>query len=163
MRAALVLVLLAACHDDAPAPPPQPPPPPPKVVPAGPYKVSYECSHSNEPFGKGGQVSNQTLDLGAKTRTTLAYTYDGDPAGPTPFVPPPPAVSQLSDPLVAMMNDAVIKVLSGGPYTPELPPSEGTPCLLTITNASGAQLFRIEKADHAQKDAVSELVRAFAP
>jgi hypothetical protein len=114
-----------------------------KAIPPGPYKVSYDCD--------GAQVDHQTLDLGAKTRTTLVYT-----AADQPIAPPAPVVSKASDALVAMASDATARVLAGGPYP------AGTGCTLTI--ASGAQkLLVIDKADTTRKDAVAELVHIFKP
>lgn len=153
-----LLLLAVACHshDDAPKLDPaqravvRP-------VPPGPYTVTYDCDHSNAPFGKGGEVNHQTLDLGAKTRTTLAYNYTDQP-----LAPPPPVVANASPALVAMLGDTVDRVLAGGPYKAELPPSEGTACVLTI--AKGPQkLLVIEKAGAKEPDAVSELVHAFRP
>ncbi|MBV8756491.1 MAG: hypothetical protein JO257_04415 [Deltaproteobacteria bacterium] len=157
MKRAWILLAVACGHHDEP----------PKLdpsqravvrpVPPGPYTVTYNCEHSNEPFGKGGDINHQMIDLGAKTRVTTAYAYTD-----APIAPPPPAVANLSPALVAMASDAVDRVLAGGPYTAELPPSEGTVCILTI--AKGAQnLLVIDKADTKQKDAVSDLVRVFRP
>jgi hypothetical protein len=115
-----------------------------QVAPHGPYKVSYDCD--------GPQVDHQTLDLGAKTRTTLSYA-----AADQPIAPPPPVVGNAPDALVTMANDAVTRVLAGGPY-----PSESTGCTLTI--ASGDQkLLVIDKATAQRKDAASELVHIFRP
>ena len=162
MTRALLLLALGACSKHADAPPPPKPIDPSlravvRPVPPGPYSVSYDCDHSNAPFGTGGDVNHQTLDLGAKTRTTLAYQYTDEPVAP-----PPPVVGNVSATLVAMTADAVDRVLAGGPYKAELPPSEGTACVLTI--AKGPQkLLVIEKADAKQPDAVSELVHVFRP
>lgn len=141
MRAALALVLAAACGKDAPAPPPAPPPDPllrtvHRPVPPGPYRVTYDC----------GPTDRQTLDLRAKTRSTIA---SGSPA---------PVLANVSEPLIAMTADTVTRVLAGGPYR-----AEPGPCTLVIETADGAPVFTIEKSAHAEKDAVSDLVRAFAP
>ena len=140
MRAALALVLAAACGKDAPAPPPAPADPllraVPRPVPPGPYRVTYDC----------GATDRQTIDLRAKTRSTIA---NGSPA---------PALANISEPLIAMVGDSVTKVLAGGPYR-----AEPGACTLVIETADGAPVFRIEKAGHAEHDAVSELQRAFAP
>jgi len=143
MRAALALVLAAACGKDAPAPPPPAPPPAdpllrtvPHPVPAGPYRVSYDC----------GPGSQQRIDLQAKTRTTVA---GGSPE---------PVVGPLSEPMAAMVGDTVSRVLAGGPYR-----AEPGPCTLAIETADGAAVFTIEKSAHAEKDAVSDLVRVFVP
>ena len=158
MKCALLVVVVFACrsHDAAPKLDPsqravvRP-------VPPGPYTVSYDCEHSNAPFGKGGDVNHQSIDLGAKTRTTTAYAYTD-----APVAPPPPVVANLSPTLAMMVGDTVERVLAGGPYQAELPPSEGTVCVLTI--AKGTQkLLVIEKADTTQRDAVSELVHVFRP
>ncbi len=136
MRAALALVLVAACGNDAPAPPPADPllRSVPKPVPPGPYRVTYTCP--------GNQ---QRIDLGAQTRSTIA---NGSPEA---------AVGPISGTMVAMVTDAVTKVLAGGPYR-----AEPGPCTLSIETAGGP-VFTIEKSGHAEQDAVSGLVRAFVP
>jgi hypothetical protein len=133
-----ILVLVAACHKDAPAPPP---PDPllrtvPQPVPAGPYRITYDC----------GPLQRDAIDLRAKTRSTIA---NGSPA---------PAIANLSPSLAAMIADATARVLSGGPYR-----AEPGNCTLTIETADGAPAFAIEKAGHREHDAVSELVRVFVP
>jgi hypothetical protein len=147
MRAVLVLVL-AACGRDAPAPPAgarvgsavQAQPADPSLrsvarpVPAGPYRVIYDCGPGN----------HQEIDLGAKTRTT-----SGTPA---------PVVSNLSDAMSSMIADTVTRVLAGGPYR-----AEPGPCSLAIETAGRAAVFTIEKSAHQEKDAVSDLVRVFVP
>lgn len=155
-RALLLLAFACRSHEAAPKPDPMQRAVA-RPVPPGPYTVSYDCDHSNAPFGKGGDVDHQTLDLGAKTRTTLAYNYTD-----APIAPPPPVVANASTALVAMVSDNVDRVLAGGPYKAELPPSEGTACVLTI--AKGAQkLLVIDKAATKEKDAVSDLVHVFRP
>lgn len=147
MRAVLVLVLAAACGKDAPTPPPAPatapaPPADPLLrrvaqpVPAGPYRIIYDC----------GATDHQEIDLGAKTRTTVG---NGSPA---------PVVGQLSDAMASMIGDTITHVLAGGPYR-----AEPGPCTLAIETATHAPVFKIEKSAHKEKDAVSDLVRVFVP
>jgi hypothetical protein len=134
-----LLVALVACHKDAPAPPPPPDPllrTVPHPVPAGPYRLTYDC----------GPTQRDSIDLRAKTRSTIA---NGSPA---------PAIANLSDPLVQMIGDATAHVLAGGPYR-----AEPGRCTLRIETADGAAVFAIEKAGHREHDAVSELVRVFVP
>ena len=60
------------------------------------------------------------------------------------------------------INAAVEKVLRGGPYKPEYPVPEGTPCTLVI-QANGKEVFKLEKAATDNPDDVSELVRTLVP
>ena len=72
MKRALLLLAFACRSNEAP----------PKVdpllravvrpVPPGPYAVTYSCEHSNAPFGKGGDINVQTIDLDTRSRTTVA-------------------------------------------------------------------------------------------
>jgi hypothetical protein len=59
-----------------------------------------------------------------------------------------------------MVGASVTRVLAGGPYR-----AEPGRCTLRIDTKSGGGLavFSIEKSGHTEKDAVSDLVRAFAP
>ena len=152
MRIALALiVLLAACDKGAR---------PPKAVPPGPYTVRYDCFHSNEPFAKGSQYRNQSFDLGARTYTRHYYELTGEEEEPPKL--PDPETRPLAGDRVTAINAAVEKVLRGGPYNPEYPVPEGTPCTLIIS-AGPKELFKIEKADAEEPDAVSELVRTLVP
>jgi hypothetical protein len=159
MRIAVWIVLVIGC--DAGAPPPRTQ----KAVPAGPYVVHYDCFHSDQPFGTGSQYRNVAYDLGAKKVTLVAWETKGnDMAAPPPAEAPPPptpVVSELGAAHVARMEEAVGKVLRGGPYKPEYPVPEGTPCTLRI-EAAGTEVFKLEKADTTEKDAASELVLSFA-
>jgi hypothetical protein len=105
-------------------------------VPAGPYRVIYDC----------GATDHQEIDLGAKIRTTVG---NGSPA---------PVVGQLSDAMAAMIGDTVTHVLAGGPYR-----AEPGPCTLSIDTTGHVRVFSIEKSAHHEKDAVSDLVRVFVP
>ena len=134
----------------------------PKTLPEGPYIIKYDCSHSNQPFGEGGSVSNRSFDLKAGTLTVLAYEYH-DPSKLPPGTKEPehtPQVVPLSTQVIAKLDHAAKRVLAGGPYKPEYPVSEGTPCHLSI-DANGKQLFAIDKAYTNQADAVTDLVKAF--
>jgi hypothetical protein len=140
MKCLALLAALAACHEDS-APPAPPPPDPllrtvPHPVPAGPYRVTYDC----------GPTARDQIDLRAHTRSTIA---NGSPA---------PAIANLSEPLAAMIGDTTTRVLAGGPYR-----AEPGACTLMIETADGAPVFTIEKAGHKEHDAVSELVRVFVP
>lgn len=122
--------------------------------------VAYECSHSNAPFGPGGSVRNVTFDLGAKTQEVLAYEYE-DPTLERPGTPKPkhePVVTSLTDERVREIVGAVTKALQHAPYKPEYPVPEGTPCTLTIRDATGERL-ELEKAYTKEPDAASELVK----
>ena len=163
MKSVLVIAFAVACGKEAPArPPPAAPPPPtapsgsppsgapspgpatadpllrsvPHPVPPGPYRVAYDCGPANQ----------QRIDLRAKTRSTIA---NGSPA---------PVISTLPDAMTGMVRDSVAHVLAGGPYR-----AEPGACTLSIETADGAPVFSIEKSGHTEKDAVSELQRAFAP
>ena len=140
MRCALVLALFAACGRDEPARVAPPSDPLMQSVqrplPAGPYRVTYDC----------GATDRQTIDLDAKTRTTIG---NGSPA---------PVVGQISETMAQMLGDTVAHVLAGGPYR-----AEPGPCTLRIETKSGAPVFSIEKSAHHEKDAVSDLVRVFVP
>ena len=155
MRTALLLIVLAACDKGEK---------PKKAKVGGPYVVHYDCFHSDAPFGKGSQYRNQAFDLGAKTYTHQFYERSGEvdaPDKPEPPIPPP-ETKPLADDHVAKINAAVEKVLSGGPYKPEYPVPEGTPCTLVI-NAGTKEVFKIDKAAADEPDAVSELVRTLIP
>lgn len=132
-----------------------------KFVPPGPYVVRYDCFHSDQPFGPGNQVRNQSFDLGTKLHTLVEYQYSGEPPanGPDDASVHAPVVSPLSDPRVAMLERAAIAVLRGGPFKPEYPVPEGTPCELAIS-AGGTEVFKLEKAGTQEKDAASDLVNA---
>lgn len=144
MRAALavacVIAAQPACGKDAPAPPPPAPDPllrsVARPVPPGPYRLTYAC----------GPVERDEIDLAARTRSTLA---NGSPA---------PAIANLSPALAAMIADTTARVLAGGPYR-----AEPGRCTLTIATTTGTPVFTIEKAGHAEHDAVSDLVRVFVP
>ena len=152
MRLAFVLlVLVAGCDKGAK---------PGKPITAGPYTVRYDCFHSNEPFGKGSQYRNQSFDLGARTYTRHYYELTGEESEKPQL--PPPETRPLAGDRVTAINAAVEKVLRGGPYKPEYPVPEGTPCTLLIS-AGPQELFKIEKADADEPDAVSELVRTLVP
>ena len=156
VRTALaVLLVLTACDRGEK---------PKKPIAAGPYVVHYDCFHSDAPFGKGSQYRNQAFDLGARTYTSQFYERSGDveaPDKPEPPIPPP-VTKALADDHVVAINAAVEKVLRGGPYKPEYPVPEGTPCTLEIT-ANDKQVFKIDKAAADEPDAVSELVRTLIP
>lgn len=156
MRTALVLVLALAACDKGEKPK--------KPIVAGPYVVHYDCFHSDAPFGKGSQYRNQAFDLGAKTYTRQFYERSGETEGSDqPEAPiPPPETKLLAADRVTAINAAVEKVLRGGPYKPEYPVPEGTPCTLVIS-AGTKELFKIDKAAADEPDAVSELVRTLVP
>jgi len=136
----------------------------PRPVPAGPYLVAYDCSHSNMPFGKGGWSRSTSLDLAKRAWTTLEVTSTGDeddlPVA-TPPPPPRPTVSAASPAVADKIAAAVDKMLAGGPYRSEWPVSEGTPCTLAITTPAGAEVYRIDKAYNVEKDAVNDLIALF--
>ena len=134
---------------------------PKKIIPVGPYIVLYECSHSMEPWGRGGAVRNIKVDLAAKQQELLDYEYSGEPT-PTPEPEHKPVVTPLTDSRVAAIQSAVVAALSGGPYKQELPVPEGTPCTLTIRDTTARELLRLEKAYTKEPDAASELVKAVA-
>jgi hypothetical protein len=157
--AALLIVLAAAACDRG-----KKATPPPKPIAPGPYTVRYDCFHSDQPFGNGSQYRNQSFDLGARTYTRQFYELTGDeppPDKPEP-PPPPPETKPLAAERVAAINAAVEKVLRGGPYKPEYPVPEGTPCTLVILSGD-RELYKIEKAAADEPDAVSELVRTLVP
>ncbi len=132
-------MLAAACGKDAPAPPPAADPllrTVQRPVPPGPYRVTYDC----------GETDRQTIDLAAKTRSTIG---NGSPA---------PVIGRLPDAMAALVNDSVTAVLAGGPYR-----AEPGRCTLSIETTAGTPVFSIEKSAHHEKDAVSGLVRVFAP
>jgi hypothetical protein len=155
MRYACLLVV-AACTKATP---------PPKPLPQGPYVVSYNCFHSDEPFGKGSQYRNLSIDLGALTVTTQNYEVTGTELdrppqpGVDPRKPPAPTVAKLEASAAGRLRPLVEAVLRGGPYKEELPVPEGAPCTLAIT-AGGRQVFTIEKAYTNEPDAVTALVKA---
>ena len=155
MRAVLWTVLALGCDAGAPAPKKTTT----KPIAPGPYVVHYDCFHSDEPFGHGTQSRNTTYDLGRKTVTLLAWETKGDelaaPPDQKPSEPPKPVVSELGSAHLARLEAAVAKVLSGGPYKPEYPVPEGTPCTLLV-EAAGAEVFKLEK------DAATDLVLALA-
>ena len=65
MKRLVLLVAIVACHNDAPAPPPPADPllrAVPHPVPAGPYRITYDC----------GPTQRDSIDLRAKTRSTIA-------------------------------------------------------------------------------------------
>jgi hypothetical protein len=142
-----LMITFAAC--DKGAKPRQP-------FPAGPYTVRYACLHKDEPFGNDWQSRDQSFDLGARTFTQQSFERSDE-------VPPPPETRPLAADRVVAINAAVEKVLSGGPYKPEFPVPEGTPCTLTITGPGGKSLFKIEKAAAENPDAVSDLVSTLVP
>jgi len=130
-----------------------------KPIPVGPYVVHYDCFHSDEPFGKGSQYRNTTYDLGAATLASQSYELSGE-VGPTAPPPPPqPTITPLAPSRVVRIEAAVKAVLRGGPYKPELPGPEGTPCTLKI-EADGREVFTLEKAATEQPDLTTDLVRA---
>ena len=141
MRRALSIVLLLIGCDQGVKKAPHDPD---KRVPPGPYVIRYDCFHSDQPFGPGNQIRNQSFDLGRKVRTTLAYEYSSDPlpAGAS-AVPRVPVDAPIADDKVKRLEAAVVKVLSGGPYKPEYPVPEGTPCDLAIS-AAGTEVFKLE-------------------
>jgi hypothetical protein len=148
----VVLVAAAACDQGKKSDKPIRP------IPVGPYVVHYDCFHSNEPFGKGSQYRNATYDLGAKTFSSQAWELKGEVGEPN--VPPAPTVTPLDPSRTAQILAAVQEVLRGGPYKPEYPVPEGTPCTLKIV-ADGREVFTLEKAATENKDAVSDLLHAF--
>jgi hypothetical protein len=123
--------------------------------PPGPYVIGYDCSHNNVPFGDGGDVRNISLDLEAKRRIVLAYHYSAGSAQP----PAVPEASPLSDDEIRKLEIAIDQVLRGGPYRPENSPSEGTPCVLSLSVPGATPFFQIAKATVEQPDAVSALIR----
>ena len=127
-------------------------------VPPGPYVVEYNCFHSDMPWGKGSQFDNRSYDLAAKKATAVAGRDDGVPK-PEPAPAPKPVVTKLSDERVQKLAAAVAKVLAGGPYAPELPVPEGSPCRLTIYGDKHAVAFAIDKAYTRQADDVTALVK----
>lgn len=149
---ALLLGLVASCDKGSK---------PGKPIPPGPYTVRYDCFHSDQPFGKGSQYRNQAFDLGARTYTRQFYELSGEPEDESLPVPSPETHALAADRVTAI-NAAVEKVLRGGPYKPEYPVPEGTPCTLTI-QAAGKELIKIEKAAADEPDAVSDLVRTLVP
>jgi hypothetical protein len=155
--AALAILLLAAASCDGKKATPS------KPITPGPYTVRYDCFHSDQPFGKGSQYRNQSFDLGARTYTRQFYELSGEDPGPEPAPPPPPPETKpLAADRVTAINAAVEKTLRGGPYKPEYPVPEGTPCTLVIL-AGDKELYKIEKAAADEPDAVSELVRTLVP
>jgi hypothetical protein len=149
---ALVLVVVAACDKGSK---------PGKPIPPGPYTVRYDCFHSDQPFGNGSQYRNQAFDLGARTYTRQFYELTGEPTDESLPIPAPETRPLAAD-HATKINAAVEKVLRGGPYKPEYPVPEGTPCTLLI-QAAGKELFKIEKAAADNPDEVSELVRTLVP
>jgi hypothetical protein len=130
--------------------------------PPGPFVVAYDCSHSNMPFGPGGWSRSQSANLATHEWTLLEITTTTNTPTPTPPPPPEPTVKPMSVDVVAKLQHAVDAVLAGGPYKPEYPVPEGTPCTLTIKNAdTGATVFTLAKADTALHDAVSDLIVLF--
>jgi hypothetical protein len=152
VRTTLALIVLVAACDRGEKPI--------KPVPPGPYTVRYDCFHSNQPFSKGSQYRNQSFDLGARTYTRQFYELTGEESTQPEL--PPPETRPLAGDRVTSINAAVEKVLRGGPYKPEYPVPEGTPCTLLIS-AGPKELFKIEKAEADEPDAVSELVRTLVP
>jgi hypothetical protein len=135
-----------------------------KPIAPGPYVVSYDCTHSNMPFGPGGWSRSQSIDLAAHTWTSLEVTTTGKEDDVPPDrrpAPPQPTVSKASASVVMLISAAVDKVLRGGPYLGEYPVPEGVPCVLAI-RAGPTIVFQIEKAATAERDAVSELVNLFS-
>jgi hypothetical protein len=124
--------------------------------PPGPYVIGYDCSHSNVPFGEGGDVRNISLDLEAKRRVVLAYHYGAGSAQAPAF----PLATPLSEDEVRKFQTAIDQVLRGGPYRPENPLSEGTPCFLSFSVPGATPFFKIAKATIEQPDAVSALIRS---
>jgi hypothetical protein len=179
MRAALVLVVAFACDAGEKSPPKRTPVPDPvttqskdaaQPVKAEPYVIHYDCFHSDMPFGDGSQYRNLTVDLGAKTRTLDAWELTGHendkPPEPPDYGPPKvehhPEVSPLGPEWIARIETAVAAVLRGGPFKPEFPVPEGTPCDLVI-ELNGKKLFELEKAYTKENDAATRLVEALAP
>jgi hypothetical protein len=154
VRTALALLLALAACDKGEKPK--------KPIVAGPYVVHYDCFHSDAPFGKGSQYRNQAFDLGAKTYTRQFYERSGDTPEQPDQPPPPPETQPLADDHVTKIHAAVERVLRGGPYKPEYPVPEGTPCTLVI-DAGTKEVFKIDKAAADEPDAVSELVRTLIP
>lgn len=154
MRTALLLLIVIAACDKGEKPK--------KPIAHGPYVVHYDCFHSDAPFGKGSQYRNQAFDLGAKTYTRQFYEKTGETPEQPDQPPPPPETHPLANDHVVKINAAVEKVLRGGPYKPEYPVPEGTPCTLVI-NAGDKEVFKIDKAAADEPDAVSELVRTLIP
>ena len=149
------------------------------AVPPNPPAISVigdACVHSNMPWGDGVQRQSRIVDLDAGTITFDSSDTPNTPkGGPVPLPPPPPRghaglapdaapaprarVVALPPARIATIRAAVATLLAGGPYEPELPPSEGTPCTLTLAAAGAAQpFFTIDKAFRANKDAVSALL-----
>ena len=94
-------------------------------------------------------------------------------AEPEPTPPPPGSKDPPKDrtkrehttgtiPLakVALLRAAVAKVLSGGPYEPEYPVSEGISCHVALATASAPPFLVVDKAYRKKTDAVNDLLNA---
>jgi hypothetical protein len=147
----------------------------PAAVPHGPYIVDYNCFHSDMPWGKGSQTYNLSFDLGRKQISSLSYNDPGhgetavpahvEPGQGEPPLgqaapPPKPTIAALAPARVAEIGGAVDKLLHGGPYREEYPPSEGTACTLKVRVDGAEPFFTLEKASTSEHDAASALVQA---
>jgi hypothetical protein len=143
------------------------PPNPPAVA-----MITFECSHSDMPFGNGSQYSSTVYNL-----ETATWTSDraNTPSTKEPEPPPPPPGSKdapkdrtkrehstgaIPPAKVALLRAAVAKVLSGGPYEPEYPVPEGISCHLALAAAAAAPFLVVDKANRENKDAVNDLLNA---
>jgi len=122
------------------------------------------------PWCDGQQSWSVTYDLDA---ATLTRTTDETPNSPDgQHGPPPLPGSDAPDPgkhekimkplgadVVATMRTGAAKVLAGGPYEPEYPVPEGTPCTLEIIGADATILLRVDKASQQKKDAANAFIQ----
>lgn len=136
-------------------------------------RVSYACSHSMQPFGNGSWSRTITYDLDAATVLSIEDNVPSMSEPRPPGLPGEPPVdaaipanapthtedtSALAPAKLSVLRRAVTKVMQGGPYDPEYPPSEGVSCQVVFTAKDGTTILTISKAQRDRKDAVNELL-----
>lgn len=135
-------------------------------------KITWSCFHSNMPWGDGQQSSSAVYDLDAATATNDTADVPNKPRDAP--APPPGAgagsdgvkrthrVSTLAADKVVSLRVAAAKVLAGGPYEAEYPPSEGTSCAVELWSATGVSQFKLDKARQGLPDAVNALIKSLS-
>ncbi len=130
-----------------------------KVIPPGPYVIKHGCSHSNQPFGTGGDMHEITVDLAAQTEARLDWVYGDTPTAPRR--PPPPTVTKLDAARLATITADLDVVLRGGPFPQVEAVPEGISCSLEVS-AAGTRILILQRSPSGQPiaDAVADLVHA---
>ncbi len=136
------------------------PPNPPAVS-----TVSFDCGHSNMPWGTGSQTSSTVYDLEAGTvtvRTTQTPDAPRDDRPSDVAVAPKTTAATTRVPAakLAQLRTAVAAVVAGGWYEPEYPVPEGTSCTLSLAARGAPPFFALAKANTANGDAAAALVKA---